>query len=149
MAISPYFEFCALTPPTVLLVPVHDDTPAGDLPAQLAPVCLAPRLVPLRAGPLASFSRAVLAGDGSTARHRTRASRFGQNRIGLGPGCQGSSHPAVTELALPAKKRRIVQAARLTPKDFLETQADVDDYLGKLRKALETAIISDERVEIR
>jgi hypothetical protein len=90
----------------------------------------------------------VLAGDGSTARHRNRASRFGQNRIGLVPGCQDASHPAVTELVLPAKKRRIVQAARLTTRDFLETQTDVDDYLDKLRKALETAISSDERVEI-
>ncbi|MFZ1537743.1 MAG: hypothetical protein WAT23_10230, partial [Chromatiaceae bacterium] len=47
------------------------------------------------------------------------------------------------------KKRRIVQAARLAPEGFLETQADIDAYLGKLRQALESAIANDERVEIR
>jgi len=31
----------------------------------------------------------------------------------------------------------------------VETQEDVDDYLAKLRAALETAIVNGERVEIR
>jgi hypothetical protein len=47
------------------------------------------------------------------------------------------------------KKRRIVQAALLAPAGFLETQADIDTFLGKLRQALESAIAKDERVEIR
>jgi len=47
------------------------------------------------------------------------------------------------------KKRRIVQAAKLAPDGFLETQADVDAYLDKLRRALESAIENNERVEIR
>ena len=47
------------------------------------------------------------------------------------------------------KKRRIVQAARLAPKALLETQADVDGYLERLRQALEAAIGAGERVEIR
>jgi len=47
------------------------------------------------------------------------------------------------------KKRRVVEAARLAPKSFLETQADVDDYLNKLREELESAIKNNERIEIR
>ncbi len=47
------------------------------------------------------------------------------------------------------KKRRVVQAARFAPTGFLETQSDVDDYLSKLRQELESAINSNERVEIR
>jgi hypothetical protein len=56
----------------------------------------------------------------------------------------GESEPPVY-----VKKRRVVQAARLAPKGFLETQTDVDNYLNKLRHALESAINNDERVEIR
>ena len=47
------------------------------------------------------------------------------------------------------KKRRIIQAARLAPKALLETQADVDGYLERLRRELEAAIGAGERVEIR
>jgi hypothetical protein len=47
------------------------------------------------------------------------------------------------------KKRRIVRAAQLAPPGFLETQDDIDAYLSKLRQALESAINSNERVEIR
>ncbi len=47
------------------------------------------------------------------------------------------------------KKRRIIQAARLAPKAPLETQADVDGYLERLRGELEAAISAGERIEIR
>ncbi len=47
------------------------------------------------------------------------------------------------------KPRRVVRAATLAPKGFLETQADVDAYLGTLRQTLETAIGNNERIEIR
>jgi hypothetical protein len=43
----------------------------------------------------------------------------------------------------------VVQAARLAQKDSLKTQSDVDDYLTKLREALESAINNNECVEIR
>ena len=47
------------------------------------------------------------------------------------------------------KKRRIVKAAQLAPKSFLETQADVDSYLDSLRQELESANNNNERIEIR
>jgi len=47
------------------------------------------------------------------------------------------------------KPRRILKAASLSPKDFLETQADIEAYLTKLRQALEASIEKGERVEIR
>jgi hypothetical protein len=70
-------------------------------------------------------------------------------------GVPPTAHPNPNERAgepappVYVKKRRIVQAAQLAPDGFLETQADVDAYLGKLRRALESAIANDERVEIR
>ena len=47
------------------------------------------------------------------------------------------------------KPRRVIQAAALTPKPYLETQADIDAYLDKPRTALKTAISDGVRVEIR
>ncbi len=59
--------------------------------------------------------------------------------------------PATIKIAHPVylKKRRIVQAARLAPTGFIATQADIDDYLNRLRQELEAAINNNERVEIR
>ena len=58
---------------------------------------------------------------------------------------------AVGDVNPPAyiKKRRVVRAAQLASKGFLETQTDVDDYLNRLRSALESVINSNERAEIR
>jgi hypothetical protein len=47
------------------------------------------------------------------------------------------------------KPRRVIQAAALTPKPYLETREDIDAYLGKLRSALEKIIAAGDRVEIR
>ena len=55
---------------------------------------------------------------------------------------QGSDKPYV-------KKRRVIKVAPLSTKSYLETQADVDEFLNKLRQELEAAIKADERVEIR
>ena len=69
------------------------------------------------------------------------------------PGPQGGGGKAggIDEPQPPVyvKKRRIVRAAQLAPDGYLETQAEVDAYLDKLRRALELAINSNERVEIR
>lgn len=47
------------------------------------------------------------------------------------------------------KKRRVVGAAELSGRIYLETQQDVDAFLEKPRQKLEAAIAADERVEIR
>ena len=47
------------------------------------------------------------------------------------------------------KPRRVIQAAALTPKPYLETQDDIDAYLDKLRTALEKAIADGDRIEVR
>ena len=47
------------------------------------------------------------------------------------------------------KPRRVIQAAALTPKPYLENQGDVDAYLDKLRTALEKAIADGDRIEVR
>ncbi len=62
---------------------------------------------------------------------------------------RAEKHIAEKKPPIYVKKRRIVQAALLAPAGFLETQADIDTFLGKLRQALESAIAKDERVEIR
>jgi hypothetical protein len=58
------------------------------------------------------------------------------------PGVKDAPKPVV-------KPRRLIQAASLVPKPYLETQADIDAYLNKLRTALEKVIAAGDRVEIR
>jgi hypothetical protein len=52
-------------------------------------------------------------------------------------------------VTVPIKKRRVVKARDLAIKELLESQADVEDYLGRLRQALEAGIRAGERIEIR
>lgn len=47
------------------------------------------------------------------------------------------------------KKKRIVKPATFVQSPYLETQADVDGFLDKLRMELEQAINNEERIEIR
>jgi hypothetical protein len=47
------------------------------------------------------------------------------------------------------KKKRVVEPAKLVQSPYLETKADVDGFLDKLRMELEQAIANEERVEIR
>ena len=58
--------------------------------------------------------------------------------------------PGVKDVPKPVvKPRRLIQAASLVPKPYLETQADIDAYLDKLRTALEKVIADGDRIEIR
>jgi hypothetical protein len=52
-------------------------------------------------------------------------------------------------VTVPIKKRRVVNARDLAAKEPLESQADVEDYLDRLRQALEAGIRTGERIEIR
>ena len=47
------------------------------------------------------------------------------------------------------KPRRVIKPAALAPEGYLETQADIDAYLDKLRGALETVIAAGDRIELR
>lgn len=47
------------------------------------------------------------------------------------------------------KPRRVIMPSSLAPAGYLETQADIDRYLDKLRSALEKAIAAGDRIEIR
>ena len=49
----------------------------------------------------------------------------------------------------PLKKRRVVEARSFWSGGFIETKADVDAFLTKLRTELEAAINADERVQIK
>ena len=55
--------------------------------------------------------------------------------------------PQPTKVVL--KKKRVVEPAKLVQSPYLETKADVDGFLDKLRMELEQAIANEERVEIR
>ncbi|MDT4879615.1 hypothetical protein FQZ97_1153070 [compost metagenome] len=50
---------------------------------------------------------------------------------------------------VPVKKRRFVDVQQLAGAGYIETQADIDSFLAKLRKELEQAIADNQRVEIR
>jgi len=47
------------------------------------------------------------------------------------------------------RKKRVVEPTKLVKAGYLETSADVDEFLNSLRKELENAIANNERVEIR
>jgi len=47
------------------------------------------------------------------------------------------------------KQPKIIHPKTLTTKTYLESQADIDEFLTALRKQLETDINNDERIEIR
>jgi hypothetical protein len=54
----------------------------------------------------------------------------------------GEPEPAV-------RKRRVISARELWPGGMLETEADVEAFLGKLRSELETALAADERIQLK
>ena len=56
---------------------------------------------------------------------------------------------AVVAPVVPVKKRRVVDAQLLAGPGYIETQADIDSFLAKLRRELEQAIADNQRVEIR
>lgn len=60
-----------------------------------------------------------------------------------------SSPAAVVAPVVPVKKRRVVDAQLLAGSGYIETQADIENFLAKLRKELEQAIADNQRVEIR
>ncbi len=49
----------------------------------------------------------------------------------------------------PAKKRRVVEAKKLWSAGFIETPADVESFLARLRAELEAALEANERVQIK
>ncbi|MOA60228.1 hypothetical protein D3C78_1850530 [compost metagenome] len=51
--------------------------------------------------------------------------------------------------ATPVKKRRVIEVQELAGPGYLETQADIEDFMARLRQELEQAIANQERVEIR
>lgn len=66
-----------------------------------------------------------------------------------GPGLEESAGGGISGKAEAIKKRRVVEATKFVTKTYLEDQADVDEFLEKLRQELDDAIAKNERVEIR
>jgi len=55
-----------------------------------------------------------------------------------------------TERPIPIlKKKRVIEPSKLVPDPYLETQADVERFLQRLRTELEQALAKNERIEIR
>jgi hypothetical protein len=52
-------------------------------------------------------------------------------------------------VAKPIKPRKVVTPADLTDKAYLENRQDVDDFINKLRKELDTILSEGGRIEIR
>ncbi|MCP4040925.1 MAG: BREX system P-loop protein BrxC, partial [Gammaproteobacteria bacterium] len=59
--------------------------------------------------------------------------------------------PTTSQVATPKpiKARKVIKPSELVPKTYLETQADVDDYLTRLKQELEAALAANARIEIR
>lgn len=54
-----------------------------------------------------------------------------------------------TEPKLTIKKPRVIKPAALVKSGYLESRTDIDEFLDALRTAMEQALASDERIEIR
>jgi hypothetical protein len=54
-----------------------------------------------------------------------------------------------TEPKLTIRKPRVIKPAALVKSGYLETRTDIDEFLDALRTAMEQALASDERIEIR
>ena len=59
-----------------------------------------------------------------------------------------SSAPA-TPPPPAVRPRKVIKPADLSPKPYLESQADVDAFLATLRQQLESALAKEERIQIR
>jgi hypothetical protein len=59
------------------------------------------------------------------------------------------ARPTPTATVTAVKPRRVIEPAKLVPKRYLETQGEVDEFLGSLRQNLEGALAKNERIEIR
>ena len=68
---------------------------------------------------------------------------------GVRPGRRNSRSRDRRRSKVVLKKKRVVEPAKLVLSTYLETKADVDGFLDKLRMELEQAIANEERVEIR
>ncbi|WP_130470524.1 BREX system P-loop protein BrxC [Candidatus Magnetaquicoccus inordinatus] len=70
-----------------------------------------------------------------------------------GPAPHPSPKPAgggiTTPPPKPIRARRVVQVSSLSSKGFLESKEDVEAFLQRLRKELESALANNERIEIR
>ena len=59
------------------------------------------------------------------------------------------SDSQTTNLRYVSRKRRVVEAKALWPGTFIETEADMEAFLKKLRAELEEALEADERIQIK
>lgn len=59
------------------------------------------------------------------------------------------SHQPTVETKKVIKLRRVVEVKSLCQDDFIETQEQIERFLGALRKELETAIAAQERIQIK
>lgn len=86
-------------------------------------------------------AEALKAFDAANARIEAFVRRASGTATGTGPGTT-TTKPVL-------KKKRVVEPAKFVHSPYLETKADVDGFLDKLRMELDQAIANDERVEIR
>ncbi|HEU5115840.1 MAG TPA: BREX system P-loop protein BrxC, partial [Isosphaeraceae bacterium] len=84
-------------------------------------------------------TEALKAYDAASARIEEFVKKASETTTGGGSGTTGTK----------VKTKRVVKPAAFVQSPYLETKADVDGFLDKLRMELEQAIANDERVEIR
>lgn len=135
--------------------------PLQDLKSQLAGQVSIPRILFMqgRGGELldeamdkiadAAKTKAMTAAMAPTPALGSTSGSGNGNDSGAGFGAGGfSSVPPLRPVAPAAKPIRVVRNADLGAKTYLETEQDVEDYVGKLRAELLAAIASGHRARI-
>ena len=93
-----------------------------------------------------SETEALKAFDAANARIEEFVRQAAERLATVTPPAKG----AVPRPSMPVlKKKRVVEPAKLMDSAYLETPAEVDAFLGRLRVELEQAVQNHERVEIR
>lgn len=95
---------------------------------------------------IAHIAQAAQAADAAFDRALAQLENSSALASASGPATSGDTS---TQPAPPVRKRRVVEPSKLAPPGFLESTADVEDFLATLRAALESALAAGERIQIR
>jgi len=120
--------------------------PLQELKAQLAGLASIPRIMFLqqRAGELLDEAMDKIAAAGAVAPKSKP-----EVTTTSAPGPEGAPTPSPPPTPPAAKPIRVVRAADLNAKTYLENEQDVDDYVAKLRTELMAAIAAGHRARIQ
>jgi hypothetical protein len=125
-----------------------DKVSAGDALRQTATGELTNLLdTAMKASSIAHINQARQTAETAYDRALTAIEKSQARPDGIADGLEDAT--AATPPTPPVKKRRVVEPRTLLSGGFIETPADLEDFLARLRAELEAALEANERVQIK